>query len=95
MFAFLGTGVGKFVLGLIMPVLIGAVKQGVPGAWEKIPVWLRPMVTTLLGAIMGSVTTLTSGATDLESVAAGALAGAAGGSLGKVGRDTKKEIMVA
>jgi len=66
MLAFFGTSLGKFILGLLMPSVIAAVKAGVSAAWEKIPAWIQPLVSSALGASRRRWS-----ATSADSVAAG------------------------
>lgn len=92
MIAFLGTTFGKILLGIIMPGVLAAVKAGAAQAWERVPAWLQPLVSSLLGAVAGATATAAAGATDGPSLLAGAGVGAGAGALGKAGRDAGKTL---
>jgi len=90
MLAFFGTSLGKFILGLLMPSVIAAVKAGVSAAWEKIPAWIQPLVSSALGAAAGAAATVAAGGADVATISAGAAVGAAGGASGKAVRDSAR-----
>ena len=93
MLAFLGTGIGKFLLGLLMPIVVGAVRKGVGDVWEKIPSWMRPLVSSVMGAAAGAAVAASTGVVSTETVLAGAAVGAVGGATGKADRDAVNELM--
>lgn len=83
----------KFVLGLVMPGVVAAVKAAAPGVWSKVPDWLRPLLSSVLGAVASGGTSLvTDAAAGAVSIAVDAAAGAAGGASGKALRDSAKAM---
>lgn len=94
MLAFFGTSLGKFLLGLLMPTVLAAVKSGVRSAWDKIPGWLQPLTSSVLGAAAGAAATVAAGGVTIEAIAAGAAVGAAGGASGKAVRDSYRSESV-
>ncbi|MFA6046928.1 MAG: hypothetical protein WC718_18235, partial [Phycisphaerales bacterium] len=60
----------KFGMGLLMPVVVGVVKAAAPGLWAKVPAWLQPILSSVLGAIAsGGTSVVTDAASTVVSVA--------------------------
>lgn len=85
----------KFGMGLVMPVVVGVVKAAAPGLWAKVPAWLQPLLSSVLGAIAsGGASVVTDAAAGAASIAVDAVVGAAGGASGKAVRDSAKAMQM-
>ena len=79
----------KLAIGALGSFAVGAVKSFAPALWDKIPEIVRPLVSSILGALATGGTSLaTDAAAGLASVAADAVVGAGGGALARAARDS-------
>lgn len=84
----------KFGMGLVMPMVVGVVKAAAPSLWAKVPSWLQPLLSSVLGALAtGGASVVTDAAATAVTIATDAAIGAAGGASGKAVRDSMREVV--